>query len=140
MEKLDYKTLTVGGQFPVVTEGPITNVQLVKWAAGSGDFNSIHFDLNVAQKQGLENVLVQGPLKAALVNKMLMALCGQKGHIKKVKSTYTGMDIAGNTLTCTATITDKYEENGEQCVACDYVMTNQNGKVTVKGNAVLAVG
>lgn len=139
MEKLQYAAASVGASLPAVTEGPITNVQLVKWAAGSGDFNSIHFDLNVAKKQGLENVLVQGPLKAALVNKMLMALCGQSGHIKKVKSTYTGMDIAGNTLTCTAAITDKFEENGEQCVACDYVMTNQNGKVTVKGNAVLAL-
>lgn len=139
MEKLDYKVLSVGGQLPSVTEGPITNMQLVKWAAGSGDFNAIHYDLSVAKKQGLENVLVQGPLKAALVNKLLMSLCGQKGHIKRVKSTYTGMDIAGNTLTCSATVTELYEENGEQCIACDYVMTNQDGKVTVKGNAVLAI-
>ena len=137
MEKLNYDAVAVGDVLPAATEGPITNMQLVKWAAGSGDFNSIHYDLNVAKKQGLENVLVQGPLKAALVNKLLMQMCGQTGHIRRVKSTYTGMDIAGNSLTCTVTVTGKYEEAGARCVTCTYVMANQEGKVTVKGDAVL---
>lgn len=137
MEQLNYESVAVGDVLPAVTEGPITNIQLVKWAAGSGDFNAIHYDLNVAKKQGLENVLIQGPLKAALVNKLLMELCGQTGHIRRVKSTYSGMDIAGNTLTCTVTIAGKYEENGARCVACTYAMTNQEGRTTVKGDAVL---
>lgn len=137
--EFDFSSCKAGDALPESSIGPISNLQLVKWAAGSGDFNPIHFDLNVAKKQGLENVLVHGPFKSAFVISSLMELLGAGGYIKKVSSTYTGMDISGNTLTLRAVVTDRRQEAGEILVFCDYTVVNQLDKPTVKGSAVLAV-
>ena len=131
--------ISVGTVIPEMITGPITNEKLVKWAAGSGDFNCIHFDLEMAKKQGLSNVLVHGPYKSALAAKMFLNWVGKKGRIKRIKSAYTGMDVAGNTLSCSAVVKKIYAENNENYAECEFIVTNQAGAATVKGYTVLVL-
>ena len=132
-----FLTCNVDDIIPDSQFGPISNLMLVKWAAGSGDYNPIHFDLNVANKQGLENVLVHGPYKYAFAAKILMELLGQKGHIMKLSASYTGMDIAGNTLVFRGSVTDVLETDEGRIVKLNYTLNNQKGIATVKGSAVV---
>lgn len=137
---MNFSELETDEMLPEMVFGPITNLQLVKWAAGSGDFNPIHFDLNVAQKQGLENVLIHGPFKMACVCRMFQSYAGPQGHIRKINALYTGLDISGNSLTCRAKIIKKFENEGEKQVECAYEMVNHENKITVKGEALVVLG
>lgn len=132
-----FQSCETGDVIPESKIGPISNLQLVKWAAGSGDFNPIHFDLNVAKKQGLENVLVHGPYKYAFAAKVLMQMLGQNGHIIRLSSSYKGMDISGNTLAFTGTITDVQQTEEGRVVKLNYTLNNQKGIATVNGSAVV---
>lgn len=139
MGSFDFKKCHVGDVLPQETIGPVSNLQLVKWAAGSGDFNPIHFDLNVAHKQGLENVLVHGPFKCAFAVSILMSWIGRDGHIARISSTYTGMDISGNSLTMEGTVTAVTVNQGRRTVELDYRLLNQRGEKTVSGSASVIV-
>lgn len=138
-EALQYEAVQIGDNLPEMKHDAVTRVQLVKWVAGSGDFNPIHFDVNVAAKQGHKDVIIPGVYKAEVADKFLMQLAGKGGHICNHKCTYTGIDLVDNTLTFKGTVTDKYEEDEAKKVVFTYVLVNQEDKVTVKGSAVLAL-
>jgi len=134
-----FEEVDVGTSIGELVAGPISTERMVRWAAGTGDFHSIHYDQEFARKQGLPNVVVHGPFKSSLVCRMLLDWAGKKARLRKLKSRYTGMDVPGNTLTCKGRITDKYIERGGKCVQCEFTVENQEGKVTVKGTAVLVL-
>jgi acyl dehydratase len=46
----------------------------------------------------------------------------------------------GDVLTCTATVTGKREDGGEQLVDLELVVANQNGDKAITGAATAAVG
>ena len=139
-EQTLFEELEIGVSIPELVVGPITTERLVRWAAGAGDFNPIHYDQELARKLGLPNVLVHGPFKSALVCRMLLNWVGKKGRLKKLKSRYIGMDVPGDTLTCRGKVTNKYVDKEEKCVECEYTVENQRGETTVKGIAVVCFG
>lgn len=138
-EVLKYDAIAVGDRLPEFTQPPITSKHLALWAAGSGDFNPIHYDQSIAEKQGHAACILPGVYKAEVANKAMLQMVGPKGHICLSRARYTGIDLVGNSLTFNGTVTDKYENENGKFIACDYELTNQDEKVTVKGSAVLAV-
>lgn len=136
-KQIFFEGVEIGASISELVVGPITTERLVRWAAGAGDFNPIHYDQELARKLGLPNVIVPGPFKSALVCRMLLNWAGKKGRLKKLKSRYMGMDVPGDTLTCRGRVTDKYVDKEEKCVECEYTVENQRGETTVKGMAVV---
>jgi acyl dehydratase len=54
----------IGEQFPPLSKSA-SRIDLVKYAAASGDYNPIHFDHDAARLAGLEGIVVHGLLMAA---------------------------------------------------------------------------
>src|SRR3989441_11203211 len=79
--------------------------RLVFWAAGSGDYYQIHYDKDFAQATGLQERIVHGALKHALLGRMLHEWIGEKGRIKQVACQYRGMDIIDKDVTCKGVVT-----------------------------------
>src|SRR5437660_256376 len=69
--------------------------QLVKFAAGSGDFNPLHFDENfpMLKPMGLSENIVHGRFKYAQVGRVVFAFAGYKGRVNKFGVNYRGMDM-----------------------------------------------
>ena len=90
--------------------------QLVKFAAGSGDFNPLHFDENfpMLKPMGLTENIVHGRFKYAQTGRLVFALAGYKGRVKKFSLTsrqiilYLGDVKPGDTLTFEYTLRPKY--------------------------------
>lgn len=133
---LRFEDVQTGMELPSVAFGPLTTQDLVRWAAASGDYNPIHYDKDIAHAQGLPTVVVHGPLKLALCATMLTEWIGPRGRLKRLGSSYRGMDFPGDTLTCGGQVMAKsVDENGEQCVDCEIWVENQRGERTTKGTA-----
>ncbi len=115
--------------------------QLVKFAAGSGDFNPLHFDENfpMLKAMGLNDNIVHGRFKYAQVGRVAFTLAGYKGRVKQFGVSYRGMDIIGKPVTAGGAITAKRQENGENLVDVDVWTMDGDGKKTTPGTATIAL-
>ena len=135
--QLHYEEVEVGSFLPPVTRGPIASELLVRWAAGSGDFNPIHYDKDWALSQGLPNVVIAGPMKAAMLANFVANWASDVASVKMLQCRYTAMDVPGDTLTLSGKIIAKELIKDGGKVVCEIWIQNQRGEITVKGTATL---
>ena len=115
--------------------------QLVKFAAGSGDFNPLHFDENFPMlgAMGLKENIVHGRFKYAQVGRLVFQFAGYKGRVKKFGVSYRGMDMLNKEITAKGVVTAKRQENGENLVELDVWTENADGQKTTPGTALVAL-
>jgi acyl dehydratase len=125
-----------GQEIPALKKNPSTQ-QLVQWAAGSGDFYQIHYDVEFAKNNNLPGLIVHGALKHAFLGQMLHEWVRYDGRIKQYGVSYRGMDYPAQEMTCRGTVTRKYEENGEALVDLEIWTENPEGQKTTPGTATV---
>ena len=115
--------------------------QLVKFAAGSGDFNPLHFDekFPMLKAMGLSDNIVHGRFKYAQVGRLVLAFAGYKGRVKKFGVNYRGMDMPNKEITVGGVVTAKRQEGGENLVDLDVWTEDVDGKKTTPGTATVAL-
>lgn len=118
-----FEDVSVGGELPELSKGPITETQLVRYSGASGDFNPIHSVPKVAQMVGLDGVIAHGMLIMAYAGQLITDWAGP-GAVRQFKVRFSGMTKPGETVICRGEITEKVEQDGEGLV---------RGKLTVKG-------
>lgn len=118
-----YDDIQAGDKIPTLTKGPLEQLQVVRYAGASGDFNPIHTIPEVAQAAGLEGTISHGMLVMAFAGQLITDWLGV-GSVRNLNVRFKGMTLPGDTLTCTGSVTEKLEENGEKLV---------KGKISVKG-------
>ena len=113
--------------------------RLVFWAAGSGDYYQIHYDKDFAQATGLQERIVHGALKHALLGRMLHEWIGEKGRVKQVACQYRGMDMIDKDVTCKGVVTSKRVTDGRNLVELDIWTEDPSGNKTTPGTAVISL-
>jgi hypothetical protein len=58
-EQVYFEDVSEGDEIPSLAKNCSTQ-QLVMWAAASGDFYQIHYDIDFAKSMGLDNLIVHG--------------------------------------------------------------------------------
>jgi acyl dehydratase len=111
--------------------------QLVKYSAGSGDFNPLHHDYNFPQAKEIGSIIVHGRFKYAALGQLVSDWLGHNGRVKKISCQYRGMDMPNQVMTCRGTITRKWEEDGEKMAELEIWVENADGKKTTPGSAVV---
>ena len=127
-KQLMFEDVQVGDEVPTLVKHPTTR-QLVKWAGASGDWFEIHYDKDVALKNGLPGVIVHGWLPFCAYGQMLRDWVGLEGDIKAMNCTYRGMLLPGYDHSYKGKVTKKYEGSGENLVDCELYCEDQEGKV-----------
>ena len=127
-----------GQEIPALKKTPSTQ-QLVQWAAGSGDFYQIHYDVEFAKSNNLPGLIVHGALKHAFLGQMLHDWVRYDGHIVKYGVSYRGMDYPPQEMTCRGIVKRKYEENGEGLVDLEIWTENPEGQKTTPGTATVVL-
>jgi acyl dehydratase len=51
-----HEDIQVGDEIPSLTKGPITHLQLVRYAGASGDFNPLHTDPKIGEMIGTDGL------------------------------------------------------------------------------------
>jgi acyl dehydratase len=112
--------------------------QLVKYAAGSGDFNPLHHDYQFPQVKQIGSIIVHGRFKYATLGELVSNWLGHNGRIKNISCQYRGMDMPDQPIVCGGTVVRKWEENGEKLAELDVWTENGEGKKTTPGKAVVS--
>jgi len=128
--------LQVGGEIPELSKR-CTPRQLVMWAAASGDFYEIHYDVEYARSIGLPGLVVHGALKNAFLGQLLHDWVAPGGRIIRYGCSYRGMDYPNEDLRCRGKVKDVAQGEGEYLVEVDIWLENQRGEVTTPGTATV---
>ena len=133
-EQMYFEDVVVGQAIPSVRKNCSTQ-QLVMWAAASGDFHQIHFDIEFARQAGLQDIIVHGELKHAFLGQLLHDWVAPAGRIEMFGCQYRGMDYPDQDITCGGVVTKKYVEDNRNVVELDVWTENPNGQKTTPGTA-----
>lgn len=133
--KLYYEDVLVGDAIPKLVKSPISHLQLVRYAGASGDFNPLHTDPKIGELVGIGGIIGHGMLIMGFVGQMLSDYVGPSA-LRKFDARFKGMSRIEDVITCTGTITEKYEADGEARIAGKVQAVGLNGDVKVTGRFV----
>src|ERR1700694_1230417 len=137
-KKLYYEDVQVGDEIPHLIKPPVTHLQLVRYAGASGDFNPLHTDPKIGELIGTGGIIAHGMLIIGFVGQMLSDYVGPTA-LRKFGVRFKGMTRLDDQITCTGTITEKYEADGEARIAGKVQAVDQNGDLKVSGTFVAAL-
>jgi acyl dehydratase len=129
-----FAELSVGDELPPLTK-TLDRSQLVKYAAGSGDFNPLHFDPEFPQAIAIGDNIVHGRLKYAAMGQLVSDWLGHRGWVRRISAQYRGMDRRGAQFICRGTISALREEDGRGVVELELWTEGQGGQRTTTGSA-----
>ena len=136
--KLYYEDVRVGDTIPELVKPALLHIQLVRYAGASGDFNPLHTDPKCGEMVGTGGIIAHGMLIMGFVGQLLSDYVGPAA-LRKFGVRFRGMTRLDDVITCTGTITEKYEADGEGRIAGKVQATDQNGDVKVSGTFVAAL-
>ncbi len=136
--KLHYEDVQVGDAIPKLVKSPVSHLQLVRYAGASGDFNPLHTDPKFGELVGIGGIIAHGMLIMGFVGQMLSDYVGPTA-LRKFDVRFKGMTRLDDVITCTGTITEKHEADGETRITGKVQATDQNGDVKVAGTFVAAL-
>lgn len=134
-----FDDVLAGDEIPSLTKPPVTEVQLVKYAGASGDFNPIHIAHHYAEKAGLSGVIAHGMLTMGFAGEHITKWIGEGGTLKRLKVRFTAMTRPGDVVTLKGNVTDKKKADGENLVECEIWAETQDGAKTITGTATVAL-
>ena len=133
-----FDDVNVGDEIPKLVKSPVTHLQLVRYAGASGDFNPLHTDPEVGKRIGTGGIIAHGMLIMGFIGQMLSDYVGPTA-LRKFGVRFKGMTHLEDVITCTGTITEKYESDGVAYIAGKTQAADQNGDVKATGTFVAAV-
>lgn len=132
-----WESIKEGDALPELDKQPGVS-QLVKYAAGSGDYNPLHHDYAFPQSKALGSIIVHGRFKYASLGELVSNWLGHNGRVKKLSCQYRGMDFPDQPIRCRGNVSRKWEEGGEKLAEVSIWTENGEGKKTTPGSAIVA--
>src|ERR1043166_8615927 len=133
-----FDEVQVGDEIPKLVKDPLTHLRLVRYAGASGDFNPLHTDPKIGEMIGTGGIIAHGMLIMGFVGQLLSDYVGPAA-LRKFDVRFKGMTRLGDTIVCTGALAEKYEIDGETCIAGTVQAADQNGDIKVTGTFVAAL-
>jgi acyl dehydratase len=133
-----YDEIRVGDQLTPLTTEPISRLMLALYAGASGDHNPIHVDIDFARKAGMKDVFAHGMLSMAYLGRLLTDWVPQSA-LRGYTVRFAAITQVGDSITCSGTVLEKFEQDGERRVRLQVSTVNQDGEVKLTGEALVAL-
>jgi hydroxyacyl-ACP dehydratase HTD2-like protein with hotdog domain len=105
-EQLFYEDIDMGAQMPALTV-MVDETQLFFFSAATYNGHRIHYDKQWAKAEGYDDVLVQGPLQAALLARAIGDWIGGRGRLVSFAVQNRAVAYPGEPLTFGGKVTGK---------------------------------
>lgn len=114
----------------------VTEADVVLFGGVSGDLNPAHFNEEYCKDTMFKGRIAHGMLSSSYISTVLgMHLPGPGTIYLSQELKFTAPVKFGDTVTATIEVIEKIEEKNR--IVLDTICTNQDGKVVVKGKAVV---
>lgn len=128
----------VGDALPTLELPPLSRQTLALYCGASGDHNPIHVDIDFAREAGMPDVFAHGMLSMAWLSRCVTNWVPQTA-LRDLQVRFAAITHVGETIRCTGTVTEKFEQDGERRVRLNLSTTNEGGVVKLAGEAVIAL-
>ena len=137
-EQLCYEDVETGSAITRLTV-TVTETQMFFFSAATYNGHRIHYDKDFARDvEGYDNVLVQGPLQAALLSRALTDWIGGDGRLVAFSVQTRAIAYPGQELTFGGVITGKRSTDGQALVDLD-IFCRRGDDVLMPGTATVAL-
>ena len=130
--------IIVGSEIPSLELPPISRTTLALYAGASGDHNPIHIDIDFAKKAGMPDVFAHGMLSMAYLGRMLTNWQPQS-QLRKFGNRFATITQLRDVITCSGTVVELIEHNGETLARCEIQAAKADGEKTLIGEALVAL-
>ncbi|OGB03553.1 MAG: dehydratase [Burkholderiales bacterium RIFCSPHIGHO2_12_FULL_69_20] len=130
--------LKVGDALPAFTTPPISRLTLALYCGASGDHNPMHVDIDYAKAGGSPDVFAHGMLSMGYLGRLLTHWVPQR-QLREYGVRFVAITQVGESITCSGSVTELFEVNGERRARLSLQTTNQHGQVKLTGDAVVAL-
>ena len=128
-------TIKVGDQLASLRR-TVAQTQIDAYAEASGDPNPIHVDAEFALSVGLPGAIAHGLLEMGILAEAVAVWAGGADHLQLLQVRFSKPLAAGDTITCTGTVTAVDEAQG--LATLDVEATSDRGeRVLTNGRAVV---
>ncbi|WP_321797318.1 MaoC family dehydratase [Caballeronia sp. J97] len=138
MKIVTFDSIEVGDTLPPISLPPVSRTMLALFAGASGDHNAVHIDTDYARRAGAPDVFAHGMLSMAWLGRLLTSWVEQR-QLRAFGARFVGITQLGHVITCTGTVIEKFEAEGERRVRLEIQTVNQYGEPRVVGEAVVAL-
>ena len=128
--------MTPGTSIPHLVFGPVTRAMLALYAGASGDHNPIHIDSDYAVAAGQKDVFAQGMLSYGVLARTVTEWAGQ-ANLLSLDVRFVSITHVHDVVTCTGTIVERFDRDGEGCVRVALRAAVQDGRTTLEGEAIV---
>ena len=133
-KKLFFEDVQIGDEIPALVKEPVTEVQIVKYAGASGDFNPLHIVPSFGEKAGFGGVIAHGMLVMGFLGQMLTDGLSDS-LIKKFGVSFKAITKPGDTVTCSGKVVNKFVDGEDHCIELEVEAKNQRGETPATGKA-----
>jgi hydroxyacyl-ACP dehydratase HTD2-like protein with hotdog domain len=131
-----FEDVTPGDELPELTV-TVDETQMFFFSAATYNGHRIHYDKDWARdKEGYDDILVQGPLQAALLARAITDWIGGRGRVVEYSVQNRGVAFPGQPLTFGGTVTGKRVDAGRGLVDLD-IAGRRESDVLMPGTATV---
>lgn len=138
MNQTAIQQVTVGDSLPAFEAEPISRHTLALYCGASGDHNPIHVDSDFARAAGQKDVFAHGMLSMAYLSRLLTSWVPQDA-LREYGVRFVAITAVHDRVTCKGVVTEVFEAAGERCARLELTAQDQDGRVTLSGDAVVAL-
>jgi hydroxyacyl-ACP dehydratase HTD2-like protein with hotdog domain len=132
-----YAEIAVGHRWPPRTVVP-TTVQLFLFSAATGNPHRIHYDKPYAvEVAGHRDLLVHGPLMAALLAATLSTWLGPASQLARISVQNRASACVDQPLLIAAAVTGKRDDGSRKLIDLDVSVSRDDGVACVHGTALV---
>ncbi|BDG59576.1 MaoC/PaaZ C-terminal domain-containing protein [Caldinitratiruptor microaerophilus] len=122
-----------GHTFPPLVKEPVTQMQLVRYAGASGDFNPVHTVEAVGRAAGFGGPIAHGMLVMGFAAQAVASWVPLRS-VRRLQVRFVDVTRPGDALTVEGTVTGRRAEAGEDRITAELVIRDQEGRVKAKGS------
>lgn len=124
--------LKVGDEWPILRKSPIDEIQLVRYAGASGDFNPLHYLEAVAKKAGFDKLIAQGMLVMGFVGQAVSGWIPNR-CLQGLKVRFVNVTRLGDAISVFGQIVDIRVGDQTVIVVSEVKAVDQNGEEKITG-------
>jgi len=132
--ELYWEDVNVGDEMPVLIKEPITEVQLVKYAGASGDFNPIHTVDAIGKKAGFNGVIAHGMLVMGFMGQAITNWAPNK-FLKRYKTRFVSVTKPQDIII----VTGKVVKKNDGLITCEIMAKDQKDEIKATGSFEVAL-
>ena len=135
--QLIFEDVNVGDEMPQLVKKAVNEVQLIRYAGASGDFNPLHTVDAMGKMAGYGGVIAHGMLVMGIVGQAITDWMPNR-CLKKFGVRFTSPTKPNEVITVTGKVVEKQED--DRLIVCEVHAANQDGEVKISGRFVARLG